>query len=69
MFKAANLVDQQGARNTSPNWVITGDHSVQIRAERSGKNQGRFYAILVQAMDQSGNAASKTVVVSVTKGT
>lgn len=58
--------DAKGSGHTAPDWKITGDHSVQLRAERSGQGMsGRVYTITIQAMDQSGNTSTGTVTVSV----
>jgi hypothetical protein len=47
-------------------WVITGDHCLQLRAERSGNGCGRIYTITVQATDCAGNiSAPKTLTVKV----
>jgi hypothetical protein len=54
-----------GDGNTSPDWVITGPLSVQLRAERAGDGTGRVYTITVECADASGNTAKKTVTVSV----
>ncbi|MDB6125394.1 MAG: domain containing protein [Pedosphaera sp.] len=52
--------------HTAPDWVITSDHCVQLRAERSGKGSGRVYTITVQATDCSGNiSAPKILTVTV----
>jgi len=40
---------------TEPAWIITGDHSVKLRAERSPQSPGRIYFIVIQAIDRSGN--------------
>ena len=54
--------------NEEPDWIITGDHTVQLRAERSGNGNGRIYTITIQAMDTSGNLSeTKTVTVTVPK--
>lgn len=49
---------------TGPDWVVTGDLTAQLRAERQG-NQARAYEITVRCSDPSGNSTdgSATVVV------
>jgi hypothetical protein len=44
-----------GSGNTSPDWTITGDHGLSLRAERAGTGTGRVYTITVQAQDCAGN--------------
>ena len=52
-----------GSGNTSPDWKITGDHRVMLRAERSGKSkQARVYTIKVVATDQAGNRSEFSTV-------
>jgi HYR domain len=58
-------VNAPGSGNTTPDWQITGDRSVNLRAERSGGGNGRIYRLTVQCTDASGNHATKTVIVSV----
>lgn len=61
-------VKAPGSGHTSPDWIITGDHAVKLRAERSGQGDGRVYTITVQAKDVSGNLSEiKTVTVTVPK--
>jgi len=52
----------------TPNDIqVTGDLTVNLRAERSGTGNGRTYTITVQAKDAAGNASTRTVTVSVPK--
>ena len=52
-----------GSGKRSPDWKITGDHTVLLRAERSGKDKdGRIYTISVRATDKSGNQSAITTV-------
>jgi hypothetical protein len=60
-------VNGLGDGDTAPDWVITGDFTLDLRAERSGTGNGRTYAITVQAVDASGNHSEKTVTVAVPK--
>lgn len=56
-------VNGQGDGNTSPDWEITGDHTVNLRAERSGRNRaGRVYTITVRAADAAGNLSESRIV-------
>ena len=57
-----------GDGNTPSDWQILGDHSVALRAERSGTGSGRTYTITIQAEDVAGNpSAPSTVTVTVPK--
>lgn len=58
-------VNGNGDGNTSPDWIIVDDDTVQLRAERSGGGKGRIYTITVEATDESGNSATDTVEVTV----
>jgi hypothetical protein len=46
-------------------WIITGDLTLKLRAERLNKGAGRIYTITVVCTDAAGNEATKTVTVSV----
>jgi len=50
-----------GDGNTSPDWMITGDHGLKLRAERSGNGDGRVYTVTVRVEDGSGNGDESTV--------
>jgi hypothetical protein len=55
-----------GEAITSPEWIITGPHTLKLRAERLGTGRGRVYSITIQATDSSGNrSATKVVTVTV----
>ncbi len=61
-------VNARGSGNTEPDWIITGDHTLQLRAERSGTGNGRIYTISLQARDAAGNVSrTSTVTVTVPK--
>lgn len=51
--------------NTSPDWQITGNLTVNLRAERSGMGSGRIYTVTVACTDTSGNSSTKAVAVTV----
>ena len=46
-------------------YVITGDLTLKLRAERSNKGTGRIYTITILCTDAAGNGATKTVTVAV----
>jgi hypothetical protein len=50
---------------SEPDWVITGDLTLLLRAERSAHGHGRVYTITVQCSDASGNTSTGTVLVTV----
>jgi len=58
-------VNGLGDGDTSPDWEITGNLAVNLRAERSGKGNGRVYTNTVACTDASGNSSTKTVAVTV----
>jgi len=49
-------------------YEITGDLTLNVQSDRLGGGNGRVYTIVVQATDASGNAATKSVTVTVPKG-
>jgi hypothetical protein len=59
-------VNGLGDCKTSPDWIITGDLSVKIRAERLGKiKRGRTYTVFIECSDLSGNTCAGAVTVFV----
>ena len=58
-------VEGLGDGDTAPDWTITADLALNVRAERSGKGVGRTYTITVECADSSGNKSTKPVTVSV----
>jgi hypothetical protein len=53
--------------NTSPDWVITGPLTVQLRAESSFK-EARVYTIWLVCTDASGNTATTSLTVTAQRG-
>jgi hypothetical protein len=61
-------VNGAGDGNYAPDWVITGDLTVNLRAERAGSGSGRIYTITTVAEDDMGQvSAPATVSVTVPK--
>ena len=58
-------VDGTGDGNTAPDWEVTGDLTLNLRAERSGMGEGRVYTITVESRDAAGNASRANVTVAV----
>ena len=46
-------------------WVITGDLTVDLRAERSNHGTGRIYTITIACTDEAGNSSTTAVTVTV----
>ena len=59
-------INGTGDGNTSPDWIITGDLTLLLRAERAGNiKTDRVYTITVLCADSFGNTARKDVTVTV----
>jgi hypothetical protein len=54
-----------GDGDAAPDWTITGDLAVSLRAERAGTGDGRSYTLTVECTDASGNQATAPVIVTV----
>jgi len=50
---------------SSDDWIITGDLTLKLRAERSNKRGSRIYMITVVCTDTVGNSTTRTVTVTV----
>jgi hypothetical protein len=59
--------DGLGDGDTASDIVITGANTVSLRAERSGKGNGRIYTITYAVSDAAGNTSTRAVTVSVPK--
>lgn len=46
-------------------WLVTGNLTVELRADRLGLGDGRIYTVTVQCTDASGNTSTNTVTVTV----
>jgi hypothetical protein len=55
-----------GSGNTTPDYIITGNLTLTLRAERTG-NQDRIYTVTVTSTDFSGNTSTSTVLVYVSQ--
>ncbi len=58
-------VDGLGDGNTEPDWIITGNMTAELRAERSGRGSGRVYTATISVTDFAGNVATGTEEVTV----
>lgn len=58
-------VSGTGSGDTSPDWVVTDNHHVKLRAERAGNGDGRVYTITVRCTDAHGNISTETTTVTV----
>jgi hypothetical protein len=56
-----------GDGDTADDIEIVDAHHVRLRAERSGKGDGRTYTVNIKATDCSGNFSTRTVTVAVPK--
>jgi hypothetical protein len=56
---------RRGRGHHGPDWIIDGDLSLRLRAERDGHGSGRDYVIEVACEDSAGNVGTGTATVSV----
>jgi hypothetical protein len=55
-WKIVQVSSNQESNKSDPDWIITGEHSVLLRAEHSDGIQ-RVYSVTIQATDSSGNVS------------
>jgi hypothetical protein len=63
--KIVSVSSNEPPDSTAPDWIITGDLSLLLRAERSPQGHGRVYKITVRCTDASGNSSTGTAFVDV----
>jgi hypothetical protein len=56
---------RRGKGDRSPDWILSGDLTARLRAERFGKGSGRRYTLKIRCTDDSGNRTYRTAVVTV----
>jgi phosphodiesterase/alkaline phosphatase D-like protein len=54
-------VTSNEADGASPEWQITGDLTLQLRAQRNGQGSGRTYTITIEVKDLSDNTTRQSV--------
>jgi hypothetical protein len=60
--------NNHGDGNTNNDIVIDDDGGIYLRAERTGRGDGRIYTITYQAIDDSGNVAVDSATITVSRG-
>ena len=58
-------INGTGDGDSSPDWMITDNHHVQLRAERAGNGSGRVYTITTTCTDQHNNTIHSSTTVTV----
>jgi hypothetical protein len=64
-ISSSELASGGGSGNTSPDFVITGALSANLRAERDGTGSGRTYTLTVECRDHSNNTSTANTTVFV----
>jgi len=65
VFRIVQVTSNEPLTSSAPDWEITGEQTLNLRAERLGKGKGRLYTIVVQSEDPSGNISFASVYVTV----
>ena len=63
--RVTGVSSDEPAFGRSPDWRITGDLTLLLRAERSGRGDGRTYTIALECRDASGNLSTGAATVLV----
>jgi hypothetical protein len=58
-------IDGLGDGDTAPDWEVVDAHNVRLRAERSGRGNGRVYTITAACTDDAGNTTTRQATVRV----
>src|SRR5687768_13091840 len=53
-LRIAQVTSNEPLNHFAPDWEITGEQSLRLRAKRVGNRKGRVYTIVVQSEDESG---------------
>lgn len=65
-FRIVQITSNEPLNHSAPDWEITGDQRLKLRAKRLGNRKGgRVYTIVVQSEDVSGNTSLSSVNVTV----
>jgi hypothetical protein len=65
LIRIVDVGSNEPQNHFAPDFEIIGPLSVNLRAQRSGKGNGRVYTIVVQAEDENGNSSFASVNVTV----
>ena len=63
--KIVSVSSNEKPDGSQPDWIITGDLTLLLRAEQSGHGHGRVYVITVRSTDAAGNSSTGRAFVEV----
>jgi hypothetical protein len=63
--KIVAIKSNEPVDDSQGDWVVTGNLTANLRADRLGSGNGRIYAVTVQCMDKAGNSTTKDTLVTV----
>jgi hypothetical protein len=64
---SSEALNGPGDGNTDVDWIVIDARRVQLRAERSGRGNGRTYLVALSCADPAGNASRAVARVVVPK--